>query len=602
MRFMHLWPLFLLLLIPGVIIMYLLKQKAQPHHVPSLFLWNEMYRNKESDTPWEKLKKNSLLIIQIISILVLVFALMSPYTASEAEISENVVLLIDNSGSMSTLLNNRKARLDYAKNAAREYVKTLSDNTSVTVIACSDRTTSLLSASLDKSAVLSAIDSIEATTLAGDCSGGLSICQGLAAGNASLTVNAFTDSPFSLGGLKGTIYNFATPAENVSVDYVSSARKNNMLTVLACITNHGSSAVSGDVNLYGDDSLLNVSSYTLEAGESKVVYFDNTDFQGTVLRAEINTSDALLHDNTAYCISSTKKSGHVLLLTSRNIYLKKAIELNENITLHETNDPETFSGKAAEGYDLYIIDGQDMLPEELPSDGNLLFINCDPGRFFTMADTKENIYLTLENSAYTSGLSGYRFGVTSVMTAEQPVWAKSFIAAGNGTAGFVGDYDGRKIGFIGFDMHSTDFPLDYRFPILIWNLVSDMGNSDLLSVKNVYCGNSVRIGTSPDGITPSVIRPDGKSGFLRELPILFRDTDTPGAYILDKGNDKTEAFAVNFDTTESRYVKASPSAGSADQNTVVVDATTSSARSYRPLIIILLLLILTVEWIVYIKD
>jgi hypothetical protein len=89
---------------------------------------------------------------------------------------------------------------------------------------------------------------------------------------------------------------------------------------------------------------------------------------------------------------------------------------------------------------------------------------------------------------------------------------------------------------------------------------------------------------------------------LRELPVLFRDTDTPGAYILDKGNDKTEAFAVNFDTTESRYVKASPSAGSADQNTVVVDATTSSARSYRPLIIILLLLILTVEWIVYIKD
>ena len=114
MHFMHLWPLFLLLLIPVIIVMYLLKQKAVNHKVSSLFLWREMYRNLESDTPWEKLKKNKLLIIQIITVLVLVFALMSPYTASNAEVKGNVVLLIDNSGSMSTVLSNRRTRLDYA--------------------------------------------------------------------------------------------------------------------------------------------------------------------------------------------------------------------------------------------------------------------------------------------------------------------------------------------------------------------------------------------------------------------------------------------------------------------------------------------------------
>ncbi|MBQ7637088.1 MAG: VWA domain-containing protein [Lachnospiraceae bacterium] len=602
MRFMHLWPLFLLLLIPAVIIMYLLKQKAVAHSVPSLFLWNEMYRNKESDTPWEKLKKNKLLIIQIITILVLVFCLMSPYTSTENEASSNVVLLIDNSGSMSTELSNNRSRLDYAKNAARELVKTLDDNTAVTVIACSNRTTSLLSGSLDKAAVLSAIESIKPTMLSGNCEGGLALCNGLAAGNDSMKVTVFTDSPTSLGSLTGTIYNFSSPAENLSLDYVSSAQKKGKLTVIACVTNHGIKDVTGDINLYGDNELLDVSSYTLSAGESTIVYFDETGFEGTVIKAELNTEDALLYDNTAYCISSTKKNGRVLLLTSRNIYLKKAIELNANITLHETNDPETFSGEAAEGYDLCIIDGQDMLPELLPQECNLIFIQCDPGRFFELSEDIENIYLTLEDSPYTAGISNYSFGVTSVTPADQPIWAKSFISAGNKTAGFAGDCEGRKIGYIGFDLHSTDLPLDYRFPILIWNLISDLGNSDLLTTSGIYCGDTLRINSSTDDRMPTIIYPDGKKEALNSLPLIFKDTDTPGAYLLDKGDNKIEAFAVNFDTSESRIFSASAVANSAGDNAVVIDAQTASAKSYRPLIIILLLLIMAFEWFVYIKD
>ena len=602
MRFMHLWPLFLLITIPVIIIMYLLKQKAVSHPVPSLFLWNEMYRNKESDTPWEKLKKNRLLIIQIITVLILVFTLMSPYTASETKPSENVVLLIDNSGSMNTILSNKKTRLDYARNAAKEYVKTLPDNTAVTVIACSERTTSLLSGSLDRSAVLNAIDGIEGTTLAGDCSGGLSVCQGLAAGDASLTVNAFTDSPISLGGLTGTIYNFSAPAENLSLDYISSAVKNEKLTILACLTNHGNNEASGDLNLYGDGELINVTSYDIPAGESRVIYFENTVFNGTVLKAEINTPDALLTDNTAYCVNSAKKSGRVLLLTSRNIYLKKAIELNENIILHETNDPETFSGKAAEGYDLYIIDGQDMLPETLPAEGNLMFIRCDPGQYFEIAENLENVYLTLESGKYTSGIEDHSFGAASVMTVEQPVWARSFISAGSRTAGFIGDTAGRKICFLGFDMHDTDLPLDYRFPILIWNLVTELGNSDLLAASDIFCGTPMRINASSEGLTPTLIYPDGHKESLKELPYIFRNTDEPGVYILDKGDEKTEAFSVNFDTTESRTVQASPASQTTSADTVVVDATQSTSRSYRPLLIVLLLLVLGAEWIVYIRD
>ena len=144
--------------------------------------------------------------------------------------------------------------------------------------------------------------------------------------------------------------------------------------------------------------------------------------------------------------------------------------------------------------------------------------------------------------------------------------------------------------------------MDYRFPILIWNLISELGNSDLLPTTGITCGSSIRINAPLNGLVPSLVFPDGKTEKLNELPLLFRNTDAPGAYFLNKDNDRSEAFAVNFDTTESRYVNATVTAETTDKNTVVVDATTTVAKNYRPLIIILLLLILAFEWIVYIKD
>ena len=79
MKFTHLWPLALIILVPVIIIMYMMKQKAKEQKVASLYLWREMVKNDRANTPWEKLKKNWLMILQIITLLVLIAALTSPY-------------------------------------------------------------------------------------------------------------------------------------------------------------------------------------------------------------------------------------------------------------------------------------------------------------------------------------------------------------------------------------------------------------------------------------------------------------------------------------------------------------------------------------------
>ena len=103
MKVLYLWPLALLALVPVIIFMYLLKQKADKKEVPSLFLWRETYHNIEANTPWEKLKKNWLMILQIILFLILIFALMSPYLKNLGKSNQHVVVVIDNSGSVDEL-------------------------------------------------------------------------------------------------------------------------------------------------------------------------------------------------------------------------------------------------------------------------------------------------------------------------------------------------------------------------------------------------------------------------------------------------------------------------------------------------------------------
>ena len=52
------WPLAFLLLIPVIILLYMLKQKAKEYPFSSSILWKEIYHSVEATKPWEKLKKN----------------------------------------------------------------------------------------------------------------------------------------------------------------------------------------------------------------------------------------------------------------------------------------------------------------------------------------------------------------------------------------------------------------------------------------------------------------------------------------------------------------------------------------------------------------
>lgn len=65
MGFEHLWPLLFLAFVPGIVLLYLLKQKVQTKKVPALNLWQEAFESVQASTPWEKFRNHLLMYLQI---------------------------------------------------------------------------------------------------------------------------------------------------------------------------------------------------------------------------------------------------------------------------------------------------------------------------------------------------------------------------------------------------------------------------------------------------------------------------------------------------------------------------------------------------------
>ena len=100
MIFESLWPLALLSAIPVVIILYLLKPRGKDYRISSNLLWDKLFRNMQSKTFLEKFIHNLLMYLQILILVVLILALMSPYLNREGRSRGNVILVFDTSGSM----------------------------------------------------------------------------------------------------------------------------------------------------------------------------------------------------------------------------------------------------------------------------------------------------------------------------------------------------------------------------------------------------------------------------------------------------------------------------------------------------------------------
>ena len=612
MGFGSLWPLALLVLVPIIILLYILKQEAKQQSFSSTMLWQEVYRNIEATKPWEKLKKNLLMILQILTVLLFILALMGPWLKALGSQASQVVLVLDTSASMDTLYEKGQTRLDAAKEAACSYVDDLPGGAVIHVISSNQQAVLVLSNSKDKTEAKNRIRGLEQTSLSGDLSGSLGLVQSCASQSEDAQVVFFTDTAFDKGDMEASVVSFYNEQVNLSVDTVSYAEKEEVLLVLVQVTNYSDEEQSREINLYGEDAqgeetLLDIASVQVPAGESQAVYLE-LDAEGPVadvqvLRAELNENDALEGDNTSWCVLQETRESRVLLLTNSNLFVEKAFNNLSGIELYRTSDSELTEG--TETYDLYIFD--EMVPDKLPTSGSLLFINCEHQDLFKNCGKVEGKVLTFVDSDVTSYISGDTFGVNQSYLYEVPNWGRSFLKVGNDSdsAGFYGIYDGRRVAVMGFDLHQTDLGLQAEFPVLISGLADYLLDSGLTEETSYTVGDSIMLHGSTRGSELTLVKPGGSKQTMEasEAAGSYVQLTQTGVYEVSQEQEgvlKQQKFFAGFPSALESCVESAQNMMEDSGNSVEIQ-TRAGALEIRNYILILLLLLLVGEWILYIR-
>src|SRR6516164_9735366 len=142
--------------IPVVVLFYLLKRKRIIKLVPSTLLWQRFLSETQASAPFQKLRKNWLLILQIILLTLAVFALARPYFSGKTKPAELRVVILDASASMQAT-DETPSRFEKARAEALKWVDSLKDNDQMVILQAGANTEVKQSATSEKAALRRAL-------------------------------------------------------------------------------------------------------------------------------------------------------------------------------------------------------------------------------------------------------------------------------------------------------------------------------------------------------------------------------------------------------------------------------------------------------------
>lgn len=130
--------------VPSLIILYFLKLRRRDLEISTTLLWKKAVQDLQANAPFQRLRRNILLLLQLLVLGGLLFALAQPSIKAQSLSGQKHVILIDRSASMSandeTLASGKPGtRLDAAKEQALALVGSMSEASVLSTTASGDQ-------------------------------------------------------------------------------------------------------------------------------------------------------------------------------------------------------------------------------------------------------------------------------------------------------------------------------------------------------------------------------------------------------------------------------------------------------------------------------
>ena len=648
------------IVVPALIILYFLKLRRREQLVASTFLWQRAVREMQVNAPFQRLRKNLLLLLQLLVLAAGIFALARPIVRTSLSEEASVVILIDRSASMNTREDDERTRLDVAKEQATRLARTFNQVgsrwmsffsgvdslTRVMVVAFSDRATVVSPFTTNMSDVVDRIEDIEPTDGRTNIKEALELAEAYmkqtrieqavesteAASSLVLysdgCVPALADLALRAGRVK--FIPIGAKSDNVAVTAFRAERnyeEPELLGAFLQVQNFGETALRTDVSILVDGRLQAVRELSLGParrgdaegaaegddgpGASAALSFEFPLPESAVLTARVARRDDLATDNEASVIVAAPRKLRVLLVSAKNFFLERVLRF---LPLEEFKylTPEQYeSAPEAELeengrsiFDVVVFDKHDTA--RLPM-GNYLFVACVP----QIEDVKtgdeigyhammwwDETHPVLRHVALEHVLAAKATQLTLPPDAQKLAEGPS----GPELARLI--RDGRQYLILAFALEDSTWWGKPSFPVFMYNAVRFLGSGGAgAEDEPLRPGDTLLLPAPPDAETVKLRVPDGKSVNVTPTAdgvVRFAGTARAGVYRLEPGVPGRDAAAVNLEDAFESDVRPSIdlSLGAGVQVEVGQKIDTATPEIWRWFVGAALLIAL-IEWIVY---
>jgi Ca-activated chloride channel homolog len=548
--------------IPVVIVFYLLKRKRVVHLVSSTLLWQKFLAETQASSPFQRLRHNWLLIIQILVLLLAIFALMRPFLAGEGKSGRLRVAILDASASMLAK-DVEPNRFEQARGELRKLIDSLKGNDQMVLLLAAAHTEVKQSATTDKVALRRALDSCAPMETPTRLAEAFKLAETLVKNrpeNEGPEIHLFSDGAasglddFENKNLPLVYHRFGKRADNmgiISLDVRANPGDAKQRAIFASIANFSTNAQAAELDLLLDNDVVETRTVTLGGTNTQPLVFLAPQSKDGVFTLRINTEDPLAPDNRASIVSLIPQPARVLLVTRGNRFLEKALRGTANTDL--TVVPVL--ADSGQNFDIVVLD--DVVPAVWP-DANVLAFHVVNTNLFPSWDTIKGPPIV----DWKSGHPLLRFVsfdnvlVGEALSVKTPPWGVGLVESPMTPLLVAGELQRRRVVWVGFDILQSTWPLRISFPIFVANTIdwlnpSASRNAELM----IRAGDPFRVGLEERISTAEITSEDGTR---KAIPVetgakelIIGDTHRQGVYRLKAGTNEVK-FCVNLlDAAES---------------------------------------------------
>lgn len=648
--------------VPALLVLYFLKLRRRELAVSSTLLWKKAIQDLQVNAPFQRLRRNLLLLLQLLLLLALLLALSRPVTYFTPGAGKNTVILIDRSASMQARDADGRSRLEEAKRRATELVDTMTRGNSGVVIAFDDKAEIVQTVTTDTLKLKQAIESIQPT----DRRSRLKLAYQLAEAPTNFDpqqlratsqpdVWLFSDgrvldaSELSVRGNLKYEQIGTDQAKNVAIVALSAKRNYERPTevqVFARLANYGTEPVAADVELRvapidpAEPNALDFKVRGLAAvsllperwndeqrkqaeTEQQLQHRESVEFTlelttAAVVRLEHKgvEADQLAADDAAHVVIPPPKPLSVLLVTDGNYFMERllsALDLKDSTVM----SPVEYEQRLPGNFDVIVFD-RAYTPQKLPPVGNFIYFGSVAPGLKLRQSTIDGKTVMLDQMGVLDwnrdhpilkGLSFAKVYAAEAMKMDVPPEAEVLVEGLKGPL-MILHREGRSTHLVvTFDtLQSAYWVTSSTFPVFMYQALQFMALAGDAGVSQSYePGDTPRIprtNLQQLGTEPKQLRLSGP-GLSRTVrvsesgDVALPALDRVGVYRLEPTVPQFERLAVNLlDASESDLVPSAVPPGNIGE-AIPVAGRKSRLDLWWWLVACLALPLLLVEWWVY---